>query len=205
MKKALIFINLALLIILAVLVVLSRSPKSRDNGISSPDGLGLPQDQVQSSTPEDAQNDFTEEEDTSTPPTPPSSSARTPTPTTPSATNKPVSLPPASPTPSAPVQEQSRTDQYGNLIVTYYYTGFSPKLVDIKPGEAVKFINASYGTMWLKTTGNPGAPDFLPELDTGRPLAPGEEFIYTFLKAGTWGYTNMNHRQHAGAVVVQPQ
>jgi plastocyanin len=197
MKKALLFINLALLAILVILMVINRGP-------SSPKG-----DEVS----QDANNDNIEmsdggevaEVDANSVPEPDNSTRPSPTTQNP----RPIpasSSPKPAPTPAPATEpEQVKKDQYGRLVVTYYYTGFSPKLVEISAGDSVKFINSSYGTMWIKTTGQPGAPDFLPELDTGRSLAPGEEFIFTFLKSGSWGYNNMNHKQHTGAVVVQPR
>lgn len=91
-------------------------------------------------------------------------------------------------------------------VVSYTSTGFSPSLLEIHAGDIVRFVNNSNGTLWVTTKGHPTLPDQnYSELDSGKSLAPGESFSLPLLRNGTWGYINLNNKNHRGAIAVQPQ
>jgi plastocyanin len=112
-----------------------------------------------------------------------------------------VSAPPA-PTPT-PKPTLATHDADGNVIVRYTTYGFTPQTVEIKPGDAVRFINNNILPMWVKAQEHPTAEYFeWASLNQGRSSYQGESYIFTFTQPGSWGYTNLNKDEHKGAVIV---
>ena len=109
--------------------------------------------------------------------------------------------------PVAPLDENQGT------TVTYTDTGFSPKTITIKRGDAVNFVNQSSGDMWVAsamhpthivysgTTLNEHCPD--PENDSFDQCVAGDSFSFTFDKVGTWNYHDHLGPTNFGTVVVE--
>jgi plastocyanin len=100
------------------------------------------------------------------------------------------------------------------VTVTYTDSGFSPKTVNVKVGQAVTFVNQSSHPMWVASDPHPlhngydgttrdthcaasyTGPKPFDECSTAT------SFTFTFTKAGTWGYHNHAVDEDAGTVVV---
>lgn len=99
--------------------------------------------------------------------------------------------------------------------VTYTDTGFSPKTLTVKVGTAVRFVNNSSGKMWVASNPHPihngydgttlaqhCAAGSARSFDACVAIAPGAAYIFTFNKAGSWGYHNHMNVTDLGTVVV---
>lgn len=86
--------------------------------------------------------------------------------------------------------------------VRYTDNGFVPSILEIKAGQAVRFVNESSRTMWVKTI-QKDSPWVA--LNQGTSVGKGGSWTFTFTTLGTWGYQNDNYKEHTGAVAVMPQ
>lgn len=99
------------------------------------------------------------------------------------------------------------------IFIRYGENGFSPQRVAITRGTTVSFINESAMPLWVASDPHPEHTDY-PEFDTarvndGRKPQMGENFDFTFEKAGTWNYHSHNassdtdsEENHPGTIVV---
>ncbi len=103
----------------------------------------------------------------------------------------------------------------GPVSVTYSATGFSPKDVTVKKGEAVMWTNVSPEGMWVAVDEHPAHADYDGTTRTahcaaGAPAsfdqcaasAAGSQWSFTFNKAGTWKYHNHAKAEFEGTVTV---
>jgi plastocyanin len=89
------------------------------------------------------------------------------------------------------------------ITVTYSDSGFSPKSVTIKKGEAVTFVNESSGGMSVASDPHPTHTDY-PGFDQFKSLEKGQKsYTFTFEKIGSWGYHNHINPSMTGTVVVE--
>ena len=98
-------------------------------------------------------------------------------------------------------------DENGYLIVRYTDNGFVPFVSEVRIRETVRFINDSNKPMWVTSRNHPyveGQEYEYPEFQQPKSVSRGGDFIFTFIKSGTWGYKNLNYEDHLGAVVVLP-
>lgn len=99
--------------------------------------------------------------------------------------------------------------------ITYTNTGFSPKSLTVKAGTPVRFVNNSSSTMWVASNPHPihngydgttlaqhCAARAARSFDECVAGGPGASFVFTFTKAGSWGYHNHLHTADMGTVVV---
>ena len=126
--------------------------------------------------------------------------AETPAPTT--VPENPVVAPAEQPATMPSVTEVSYTDQ-----------GFVPKDTIIKLGDTVKFTNKSGEVMWVGSNEHP--THILYSGTSLRQHCPdtagtafdqcgkGNEYSFTFTKAGAWEYHNHSHASMGGMVTVK--
>lgn len=90
------------------------------------------------------------------------------------------------------------------MTKTISYTGsaFTPATVEVRVGDAVTFVNNGTGGMWVASAPHPTHTDY-PEFDAKKEYNPGESYIFTFTKAGTWKYHNHKNPSAFGTIVVK--
>jgi plastocyanin len=104
--------------------------------------------------------------------------------------------PVAKPLPVAPTASEDR------FIVHYTASGFNPKTIEIKRGEAIKFVNDTNQSIWVATNDHP-THTLYPGFDQGKSAGKGGTFIFTFTEAGSWKYHNHNKPSDQGTIVVK--
>lgn len=62
---------------------------------------------------------------------------------------------------------------------------YQPEKIQIKVGQAIRFVNASTGNHWPASNIHP-THDLYPEFDPKKELKPGETWTFTFHKKGLW-------------------
>lgn len=103
----------------------------------------------------------------------------------------------------------------GPVSVTYSASGFSPKAVTVKKGEAVMWTNISPEGMWVAVDEHPAhagydGTDLKAHCATGAAAsfdqcvasAAGSQWSFTFNKVGTWNYHNHANDKFVGTVTV---
>jgi plastocyanin len=100
------------------------------------------------------------------------------------------------------------------VVVNYTSSGFSPKSVTIKRGQAVTFVNKSGASMWVASNEHPNHTDYDGTSRTTHCAAgytgpapfdecgAGNSFTFTFDKAGSFPYHNHAGPEDTGMVVV---
>lgn len=63
--------------------------------------------------------------------------------------------------------------------------GFTPQTVTVTAGTTVKFVNNGQALHWPASDVHP-THQILPEFDSNRGLATGEEYSFTFTQTGSW-------------------
>ena len=88
--------------------------------------------------------------------------------------------------------------------VKYRNGVFVPKRVEIDQGQKIRFVNESDKRLWPASNIHP-THEIYPSFDAGRPIEPGETWVFTFEKAGFWRYHNHFAPGESGLVVVRGQ
>ena len=106
--------------------------------------------------------------------------------------------------PDASVSPSAEAPNQVPQVATITYTdgGFSPKTIEIKVGETVKFANESSRSMWVASAPHPTHTNY-PEFDQKTAVDKGTSYEFTFTKAGTWKYHNHKSTSDSGTVVVK--
>jgi plastocyanin len=104
--------------------------------------------------------------------------------------------------PSTPSIQNVTTLTDSIILVSYSEKGFNPSILTIKAGQKVRFINNSYGSMWVASDPHPSHSDY-PEFDQLLAVEHNGTFDFTFTKTGTWKYHNHILPIIKGTVVVQ--
>jgi plastocyanin len=94
--------------------------------------------------------------------------------------------------PAAPITENT---------VTLTSSGFSPQELTIKPGQAVRFKNASLVPASVNSDDYPANRKY-PELNLGK-FAPNQTLVHVFTKAGKYTYHNQMLPQNVGTIIVK--
>ncbi len=81
--------------------------------------------------------------------------------------------------------------------VTYTSEGFQPKVLEVKLGKSVHFVNKSDRTMWVISTDSN-------LFDQGRSAGKNGTFDFTFIQTGAWNYKNLNYGSHTATIIVVP-
>lgn len=104
------------------------------------------------------------------------------------------------------VQEMENT-QTEVTTVKYSDAGFEPREITVTKGTTVTFVNNTQIPLWAVTDPHPDHTDY-PAFDAaanrqqGDMPKPGEDFVFTFEQAGTFGYHNHAAPEHTGTIVV---
>ena len=78
---------------------------------------------------------------------------------------------------------------------------FTPDLVKIKKGEIVTWKNTTDRFIWPASAIHP-THQIYPEFDAKKGIAPGEEYSFTFDKAGIWKYHDHLRASTFGTIEV---
>jgi plastocyanin len=87
------------------------------------------------------------------------------------------------------------------VTVKYTGSGFVPRIITVKTGTAVTFVNDAGSGMWVASAPHP-AHDLLPGFDQLRSTNKGGTYTYIFAKIGTWKYHNHVAPEITGTVIV---
>jgi len=102
----------------------------------------------------------------------------------------------------------------GEVAATIYYTesGYEPKEVRIRTGQAVRWVNNSPGEMWPAAAVHPTHAIYPQKSDTDclgssfdscRRLQPGETYEFTFTYEGDWKFHDHVRPSKTGVVKVE--
>jgi plastocyanin len=105
--------------------------------------------------------------------------------------------------PAPPAAESERPSRETTNVITYTDNGFTPGSITVTIGTTVAFVNQSPRGMWVASAIHPSHLE-LPGFDALRSYGTGEQYTYTFTKAGTWGFHNHVNARHTGSVTVTP-
>lgn len=109
----------------------------------------------------------------------------------------------SSPEPNAETTQAPVSTITPSATVTLTKEGhYSPAIVTIKPGQAVRFINHSGNLMWPASNPHPNHSDY-PGFDPKKILHDGDTWQFTFTRSGHWGYHDHLNPMRRGTVVVQ--
>lgn len=87
------------------------------------------------------------------------------------------------------------------IIIKYTESGFIPSKINITKGQTISFINNSNKSFWPASNDHP-THTIYPEFDSKTPISPGNKFIFTFDKIGTWGFHNHLEPSQTGTITV---
>ena len=130
-------------------------------------------------------------------------------PETPAAQPKVTAAPAETPVTAEPAPVESKN------VVQITSSGFSPRIIKIKPGEAVTFKNTDTNPHWPASALHPthktypgsdidkcGTAEEKNTFDACHGLAEGETFTFTFSNKGEWAFHDHLHPGFSGSVVV---
>lgn len=86
--------------------------------------------------------------------------------------------------------------------VTLTEAGFEPRIVEVREGESVLFVSETGSHFWPASNIHPHHSIY-PSFDPRRPLAPDEEWSFTFSRAGQWVFHDHLRAHHTGMVIVR--
>jgi len=101
-----------------------------------------------------------------------------------------------------------------SVTVTHTAGGFSPSVVTIRVGDTVRFVNESGGSLWVASAQHPTHTVYAgtslaehcgnaADNDAFDQCSTGNDYSFTFGKAGEWKYHNHVNASQTGTVVVQ--
>lgn len=114
----------------------------------------------------------------------------------------PSPSPLTSPSPTPATSPLAASPAASAVRISMTDTGFSPASVTVPAGTTVTFVNNGQASHWPASATHP-THDVLPEFDSQRGIATGEEYSFTFTQAGTWKYHDHLFPQLTGQIVVQ--
>jgi plastocyanin len=92
----------------------------------------------------------------------------------------------------------------GTTFVHVTDEGFEPRSVEIGPGDTVTFENVGSEAHWPASDDHPMHTAY-PGFDPQKPIAPGEEWGFTFDKPERWAYHDHMNPYLEGEVVVRDE
>ena len=100
-------------------------------------------------------------------------------------------------------------------IIEMSENGFSPKSLEIKQGDTVKFVNVANSGHWPASAMHPthtvypgsdikkcGTNEESNIFDACRNIQPGESWSFTFNEKGSWGYHDHSNPRLFGKIIV---
>ncbi|HEX9415970.1 MAG TPA: hypothetical protein VF895_04620 [Gaiellaceae bacterium] len=104
--------------------------------------------------------------------------------------------------PKTRTQTQSNSStQKASATVHMTSSGFSPRVLQIKEGQTVAFVNDSGQGYWPASDPHPIHTDY-PGFDALNTVEPGGSWSFTFDRVGRWGYHNHLLPETKGTIVV---
>lgn len=100
------------------------------------------------------------------------------------------------------VPEKPSQEAVEGQAVTFDGSGYSPNELTVKTGGAVTFKNESDQPMWPASNVHP-THTLYSGFDPQRQINPGEEWSFTFTRAGTWGYHDHLQPNITGTIKVE--
>lgn len=111
--------------------------------------------------------------------------------------------------------ESANSDGNKVYIIEMNEAGFSPKILEIKKGSQVKFINTGQIGQWPASAMHPthtiypgsdtkkcGTDKETEIFDACRNISPGESWSFTFNEKGEWGYHDHSNSVLFGKIIV---
>lgn len=102
--------------------------------------------------------------------------------------------------------------EFVSHTVVYTTEGFSPEVIEIQKGDAVKFVNESGDDMWVASAIHP-IHSLYPQkssndcsessFDACGVIPEGESWSFTFNESGEWRYHNHVRANERGTITVQ--
>lgn len=80
--------------------------------------------------------------------------------------------------------------------------GYDPSQINLKAGQAVRFVNTSNSKRWPASNIHP-THELYSEFDPKRELTPGEEWTFTFRRKGTWRMHDHIYPYMKGVITVE--
>lgn len=112
-----------------------------------------------------------------------------------------------------PTLNSANNEDKDGLTINYTNNGFEPSTKTIKKEEAVNFINQSDGAMWVASGVHPSHRIYSETSLTEHcpdsagvafdQCGGGDEYLFTFNKAGTWKYHNHLRPGDTAEIVVE--
>ena len=100
--------------------------------------------------------------------------------------------------------------------VMYTSTGYVSQTYSVKAGDTVTWVNQSTNPMWPATAVHPthtvypgsgiakcATAEESVIFDACKPIAPGEEWSFTFTEKGSWGYHDHLSPNYRGTITVE--
>lgn len=115
-----------------------------------------------------------------------------------------IFLPATSPEQAKPADNTNTQATQGEVVITVHMgeESYEPSEFVIQKGQAVRFVNDGNQAHWPASNVHP-THDIYPEFDPKRELAPGEEWVFTFGKAGVWRMHDHNMPFIKGTITVE--
>lgn len=98
--------------------------------------------------------------------------------------------------------DEGATTEARTVEIIYTDSGFSPASVTIKAGDSVRFTNQSSGSFWPASNPHPVHTTY-GEFDANKAIAAGQSYVFTFTKAGRWGFHDHLDSNKEGTVIVE--
>lgn len=100
----------------------------------------------------------------------------------------------------------TRAKEGASYVATVTLTdqGFSPRIVEIKEGESVRFINKSSKSMRIASDEYAGSPIYA-GFNQVKSVGINGTYSLSFTEAGVWGYHNLDTASDMGVVYVKQQ
>jgi len=89
------------------------------------------------------------------------------------------------------------------ITIDYTDKGFSPNVLTIRAGQKIVFKNDSSEYLWIASGPHP-MDDAYPEFNANRTYPPGQDYIFTFARTGTWEFHNHLNESDIGTTIVNP-
>lgn len=94
-----------------------------------------------------------------------------------------------------------KTRDVSSHVVKLTPDGFSPAFLAVETGDTVIFKTENGEAFWPASDEHPSHLSF-PEFDPKKPIAPNEEWSFTFAKAGTYGFHDHIYPEFKGRILV---
>lgn len=98
-------------------------------------------------------------------------------------------------------QRKLPVDAQGRVVITLTEHGFSPSSVRVPTGTRMVFRTRTDRPFWPASNFHPSHLLY-PAFDPASPVAPQDEWEFTFDRVGTWGFHNHLRASQQGTVIV---